>query len=66
MIKLVNTKWDCLNSGGEWLNRDYNFDNIFNSIITLFNMISTEGWTNVMFYGVDAVGYEINPIENHS
>jgi hypothetical protein len=32
------TKWDCLNSGGDWLRRDYSFDDIFNAIDTIFNI----------------------------
>lgn len=31
-----------------------NFDNIFNSIITLFVLSTVEGWPNYLFYFVDA------------
>jgi len=50
----IETKWDCLNSGGTWIRPDQNFDNIFNAILTLFNMSTTEGWTGVMWNGVDS------------
>ena len=30
-------KWDCLNSGGEWVNADNNFDNAGNALIALVN-----------------------------
>ena len=23
----IETKWDCINNGAEWLNKNYNFDN---------------------------------------
>ena len=48
------TKWDCLNSGGEWINSIINFDNILFSMMSLFILSSTEGWTDIMYKGVDA------------
>ena len=41
-------KWDCVNAGGEWVNAFYNFDNIANAILTLFEMTTTAGWTDGM------------------
>jgi hypothetical protein len=40
----VNTKYDCLNQGGEWINADQNFDNVFEAMSTLFQVSTTEGW----------------------
>jgi voltage-gated cation channel len=39
--ELVNTKYDCLNQGGEWINADQNFDNVFEAISTLFQISTT-------------------------
>lgn len=51
---VLNTKWDCLNNGGEWINADYNFDNTLLSMMTLFSIQSTEGWNDpVMWSQVD-------------
>lgn len=33
---LVETKWDCFNFGGAWLNADQNFDNVGEAMSTLF------------------------------
>jgi len=33
---LIETKWDCFNYGGEWINSDFKFDNIWDSLIGLF------------------------------
>lgn len=33
---LIQNKWDCLSSGGIWLNSASNFDNIISAIATLF------------------------------
>ena len=40
--------------GGDWVNEDQNFDNIGQSLITLFNVMTTEGWIGVMWNAVDA------------
>ena len=37
-----------------WKSQDMNFDNVFNAMQTMFEMSTTEGWTAVMYMGVDA------------
>ena len=46
--------WDCYDFGGEWINYPQNFDNVGEAMITMFNMMTTEGWVGVMWQGVDA------------
>ena len=58
----IVTKWDCLNSGGEWSKREASFDNILYAIKTLFQMSSTSGWTDVMFTAVAATDIDYEPI----
>ena len=36
--------WDCYDLGGEWLLYDSNFDNVLHAMVTMFNMMTTEGW----------------------
>jgi 4-hydroxybenzoate polyprenyltransferase len=43
-----------------------NFDNIFNASLALFEMMTTEGWLNVMYSGVDARGINEQPKKNHT
>jgi hypothetical protein len=64
-ISSINDKSDCFNLGGEWVNQDHNFDNIFFAVKTLFEMSSTEGWTDVMWAGVDTNGIDKQPITNN-
>jgi hypothetical protein len=45
---IINSKWDCLNSGGLWKNTSFSFDNIFAAIATLFQLASTSGWSVIM------------------
>lgn len=46
---LIQSKWDCQDFGGEWVNPITNFDNVGNAMMTMFTMMTTEGWTVIMF-----------------
>ena len=50
----IEDKFDCMDYGGEWVNRDQNFDNFWNSMLTFTNIMTTEGWIEVMWAGVDS------------
>lgn len=56
--------WDCINYGGEWVQPDLNFDTTLNSVLTLVTIQTTEGWIDVMWSSVDAVGPYMQPKEN--
>ena len=47
-------KWDCLNTGGEWRNHVYTFDDIPNALVTLFVMSTTAGWQDVLMNSITA------------
>ena len=47
------TMWDCYDLGGEWVRYNANFDNIISAVITMFNLMTTEGWTEVLWNAVD-------------
>jgi hypothetical protein len=51
IIKKVDNKWDCLNSGASWKNQFLNFDDIFNSMTSLFVMSNSVQWSQIMFKG---------------
>lgn len=53
---LVITQQDCLNYGGEWVNPDFHFDSTASAMLTLLSIQTTEGWIDVMWAMVDAVG----------
>ena len=63
-VDLILTSEDCLNYGGEWINKDFNYDNIVSSMITLSSISSTEGWIDVMWSSVDANGRGNVPVVN--
>ena len=58
--------WECFDYGGEWVNPNPNFDNIFNAILTLFTMITTEGWNWLMWRALDSTNINQVPSTNNS
>ncbi len=58
--------YDCINYGGEWVEPDLNFDTTFTSMLTLVTIQTTEGWIDVLWDSVDAVGPYMQPQENNS
>ena len=41
-----------------------NFDNVFQAMMTQFQMMATEGWQKVMYNGIDATGIDMQPKKN--
>ncbi|GMT06678.1 hypothetical protein PENTCL1PPCAC_28852, partial [Pristionchus entomophagus] len=66
-IANVTTKWDCLtDTRNKWVNHRYNFDNLGQALMSLFVLSSKDGWVSIMYQGIDAVGVDIQPIENYN
>ncbi|XP_054728206.1 uncharacterized protein LOC129237458 [Anastrepha obliqua] len=65
-LKGVLTKTDCLTRGYEWKNRKYNFDNLGKALMSLFVLSSRDGWVNIMYTGLDAVGEDLQPVPNYN
>lgn len=70
----VLTKQHCVGYAGAadsgvacaWENERMNFDNIYNSLLTLFEMSTTEGWTTVMYAAVDSTGKDTQRVRDYS
>ena len=59
--KLVQNKTQCLElsaNGNRWVNHKYNFDNLGQALMSLFVLSSKDGWVNIMYQGLDAVGVD--------
>ena len=56
----MTNKTDCYNKGPpfRWVNRKYNFDNLGQALMSLFVLASKDGWVNIMYTGLDAVGVD--------
>ncbi|KAJ8971627.1 hypothetical protein NQ314_000610, partial [Rhamnusium bicolor] len=62
----IITRQDCANHGYEWKNQKYNFDDLVQALMSLFVLSSRDGWVNIMYTGLDAVGVDKQPIVNYS
>jgi len=60
-MELIITYDDCIAAGGVWVNKEANFDSTLMAMLTLFIMMTTEGWVDVMNDGVDGVGVQKQP-----
>jgi len=58
--------WECLDYGGEWIQIPSNFDNVGNSMITLFTAATTEGWVDVMKNAMDTSSYNSMPKQDNN
>lgn len=47
------------------MNARSNFDDIYSAMLSLFEMMTTEGWLTVMWGGVDAKGIDKQPVKNN-
>ncbi|NXS53760.1 CAC1H protein, partial [Brachypteracias leptosomus] len=65
-VKNITTKTDCTNAHYRWIRRKYNFDNLGQALMSLFVLSSKDGWVNIMYDGLDAVGIDQQPIQNHN
>lgn len=67
-VSRIKNKTDCLNKGPpyRWVNEKYNFDNLGQALMSLFVLASKDGWVNIMYTGLDAVGVDQQPIRNYS
>ncbi|XP_055304336.1 voltage-dependent T-type calcium channel subunit alpha-1G [Sitodiplosis mosellana] len=64
-VKHVKNKTDCLSiPGNQWINRKYNFDDLGKALMSLFVLSSRDGWVNIMYTGLDAVGVDQQPVVN--
>ncbi|XP_071427711.1 voltage-dependent T-type calcium channel subunit alpha-1H isoform X2 [Pithys albifrons albifrons] len=65
-VKNITTKTECTNAHYRWVRRKYNFDNLGQALMSLFVLSSKDGWVNIMYDGLDAVGIDQQPIQNHN
>ncbi|ERE68697.1 voltage-dependent T-type calcium channel subunit alpha-1H-like protein [Cricetulus griseus] len=54
----ITTKAECHAAHYRWVRRKYNFDNLGQALMSLFVLSSKDGWVNIMYDGLDAVGID--------
>ncbi|RZC35961.1 voltage-dependent T-type calcium channel subunit alpha-1G, partial [Asbolus verrucosus] len=57
---------DCITRKYDWENQKYNFDDLGQALMSLFVLSSRDGWVNIMYNGLDAVGVDQQPVINYS
>ena len=59
-IRNVKNKTDCLAADpkNEWVNQIYNFDDLLQALLTLFVFSNKDGWLDILYSGIDAVGVD--------
>uniref|UniRef100_A0A3B3U072 Calcium voltage-gated channel subunit alpha1 Ia n=1 Tax=Poecilia latipinna TaxID=48699 RepID=A0A3B3U072_9TELE len=65
-VKNITNKSDCLDKKYKWVHHKYNFDNLGQALMSLFVLASKDGWVNIMYHGLDAVGVDQQPITNNN
>lgn len=50
----------------EWVNQQYNFDNLGQALMALFVLASKDGWVDIMYSGIDAVDVDQQPQRDHN
>ncbi|KAM6966658.1 voltage-dependent T-type calcium channel subunit alpha-1H isoform 2-T2 [Tautogolabrus adspersus] len=64
--KNITNKSDCQQANYRWIRRKYNFDNLVQALMSLFVLSCKDGWVNIMYDGLDAVGVDQQPVRNHN
>ncbi|XP_034737220.1 voltage-dependent T-type calcium channel subunit alpha-1I-like isoform X1 [Etheostoma cragini] len=62
----ITNKIECLSANYRWVQKVYNFDSLPQALMSLFVMYSKDGWVNIMYDGLDAVGVDQQPITNYN
>ncbi|KAG8180483.1 hypothetical protein JTE90_026642 [Oedothorax gibbosus] len=66
-VRKVKNRTDCeADARNQWVNQRYNFDNLGQALMSLFVLSSKDGWVNIMYTGLDAVGVDQQPITNYN
>ncbi|KAL2077946.1 hypothetical protein ACEWY4_025631 [Coilia grayii] len=62
----ITNRSDCLLADYKWVRHKYNFDNLGQALMSLFVLASKDGWVDIMYDGLDAVGVDQQPIMNYN
>ncbi|KAK7918881.1 hypothetical protein WMY93_010165 [Mugilogobius chulae] len=65
-VRNITNKSDCLQASYKWVRHKYNFDNLGQALMSLFVLASKDGWVDIMYDGLDAVGVDQQPIMNYN
>ncbi|KAJ8399753.1 hypothetical protein AAFF_G00408580 [Aldrovandia affinis] len=64
--KNITNKSECKMFNYKWVRHKYNFDNLGQALMSLFVLASKDGWVDIMYDGLDAVGVDQQPVMNNN
>uniref|UniRef100_A0A3Q0T4L5 Voltage-dependent L-type calcium channel subunit alpha n=1 Tax=Amphilophus citrinellus TaxID=61819 RepID=A0A3Q0T4L5_AMPCI len=62
---MENSLQDTVVAKREWLNSDFNFDNVLNGILALFTVSTFEGWPKLLYRAIDSAQEDMGPVFNN-
>uniref|UniRef100_A0A8D0H1I3 Voltage-dependent T-type calcium channel subunit alpha-1G n=1 Tax=Sphenodon punctatus TaxID=8508 RepID=A0A8D0H1I3_SPHPU len=62
----ITNRSDCAEASYRWVRHKYNFDNLGQALMSLFVLASKDGWVDIMYDGLDAVGVDQQPVMNYN
>ncbi|XP_053231734.1 voltage-dependent T-type calcium channel subunit alpha-1G isoform X4 [Podarcis raffonei] len=62
----ITNRSDCAEASYKWVRHKYNFDNLGQALMSLFVLASKDGWVDIMYDGLDAVGVDQQPVMNYN
>uniref|UniRef100_A0A3Q1HAQ8 Voltage-dependent T-type calcium channel subunit alpha n=1 Tax=Anabas testudineus TaxID=64144 RepID=A0A3Q1HAQ8_ANATE len=65
-VRNITNKSDCVQASYKWVRHKYNFDNLGQALMSLFVLASKDGWVDIMYDGLDAVGVDQQPKMNYN
>ncbi|XP_008296940.1 voltage-dependent T-type calcium channel subunit alpha-1H-like [Stegastes partitus] len=65
-LRNITNKTDCLAANYSWVGKQLNFDNLLQAVLSVFVMFTKDGWVNIMYDGLDAVGVDQQPVQNYN
>lgn len=48
----------------QWLKREFNYDNVFQAMMTLFVVMTFEGWPTILENSMDSTGVDMGPVQD--
>uniref|UniRef100_A0A665X6T6 Voltage-dependent L-type calcium channel subunit alpha n=1 Tax=Echeneis naucrates TaxID=173247 RepID=A0A665X6T6_ECHNA len=62
---MENSLTDKVLAKREWLNSDFNFDNVFYGMLALFTVSTFEGWPKLLYRAIDSDEEDMGPVFNN-
>ncbi|XP_071332271.1 dihydropyridine-sensitive L-type skeletal muscle calcium channel subunit alpha-1-like isoform X2 [Trachinotus anak] len=62
---MENTLQDTVVAKREWLNSDFNFDNVLYGMLALFTVSTFEGWPKLLYRAIDSDEEDMGPVFNN-